>query len=230
MHAVRLAIGPQSELYRRCQRRLLAQAGAASWPSVRRPGASPGSRNRSPRTTCRGCGWCATGRRPGWPSRPASTATTARTSGGCWTPGRWTFLQADATRCGGITGFLASRRSARGATACRSRPTARPRCMLHPCCAAGPVSHLEYFHDHVRIERMLFDGLPESRVAAAPDLPGAGQRARAARGGRRPIRDCDEPRRDGGAPERRSARTAAPPDRRLLSAAAASALPLGAEI
>ena len=34
----------------------------------------------------------------------------------------------------------------------------------HVCCAVGRVRHLEYFHDHVRIERMLFDGVlePES--------------------------------------------------------------------
>ncbi|MGH8471596.1 MAG: enolase C-terminal domain-like protein, partial [Gammaproteobacteria bacterium] len=29
---------------------------------------------------------------------------------------------------------------------------------LHPCCAVTRVRHLEYFHDHVRIEDMLFDG------------------------------------------------------------------------
>ena len=41
-------------------------------------------------------------------------------------------LQADATRCGGITGFLAGRRALRGARRCRSRPTA-------PVAARPPV-------------------------------------------------------------------------------------------
>ncbi len=33
-----------------------------------------------------------------------------------------------------------------------------PSIHLHPCCAITPVRHIEYFHDHVRIEQMLFDG------------------------------------------------------------------------
>jgi L-alanine-DL-glutamate epimerase-like enolase superfamily enzyme len=66
-------------------------------------------------------------------------------------------LQADATRCAGITGFL-------GVSAlCQARPVplsahTAPSVHLHPCCSAIPVCHLEYFHDHVRIEHMLFDG------------------------------------------------------------------------
>ena len=52
----------------------------------------------------------------------------------------------------------------------RLRPAAvgplRAALNLHPCCAAGPVRHLEYFHDHVRVERMLFDGAP-SRCPAS---------------------------------------------------------------
>ena len=66
-------------------------------------------------------------------------------------------LQADATRCGGITGFL------RAAAICdaHGRPLSAhtaPSVHVHPCCAASRVRHLEYFHDHVRIERMFFDG------------------------------------------------------------------------
>jgi enolase-like protein len=30
-----------------------------------------------------------------------------------------------------------------------------------PCCAITPVRHLEHFHDHERLERTLFDGVPE---------------------------------------------------------------------
>jgi len=67
-------------------------------------------------------------------------------------------LQADATRCAGITGFL------QVAALCeaRSLPLSAhcgPSMHVHPCCAARPVCHIEYFHDHVRIEHMLFDGV-----------------------------------------------------------------------
>jgi L-alanine-DL-glutamate epimerase-like enolase superfamily enzyme len=67
-------------------------------------------------------------------------------------------LQADATRCGGITGFL------RAAAICDafclplSAHTA-PSVHAHLCCAASRARHVEYFHDHVRIERLLFDGV-----------------------------------------------------------------------
>jgi hypothetical protein len=33
----------------------------------------------------------------------------------------------------------------------------------HPAAAAKRLRHIEYFHDHVRIEKMLFDGFPELR-------------------------------------------------------------------
>ncbi len=67
-------------------------------------------------------------------------------------------LQADATRCGGITGFL------QAAALCDAHRTAavgalRTGAARAPaCCAARAFVHLEYFHDHVRIEHMLFDG------------------------------------------------------------------------
>jgi hypothetical protein len=52
-----------------------------------------------------------------------------------------------------------------------------PSLHVHPCCALTPVRHIEYFYDHVRIERMLFDGmLTPNGGALAPDLsrPGLG--------------------------------------------------------
>src|SRR5512146_1788735 len=71
-------------------------------------------------------------------------------------------LQADVTRCGGITAFL------QAATLCESHNIpfsahTAPAQHLHPCCAAIPLRNLEYFHDHVRIERMFFDGVPEPK-------------------------------------------------------------------
>jgi L-alanine-DL-glutamate epimerase-like enolase superfamily enzyme len=71
-------------------------------------------------------------------------------------------LQADATRCCGITGFL----KADALASAFQRPLSShcaPALHVHVCCAAPSVRHLEYFHDHVRIERELFDGVIEPR-------------------------------------------------------------------
>jgi len=85
-------------------------------------------------------------------------------------------LQADATRCGGITGFL------KAAVVCdawclpMSAHTA-PNLHAPLCCAASRARHLEYFHDHVRIEQLLFDGvLTPDRGLLTPDRsrPGLG--------------------------------------------------------
>ncbi len=85
-------------------------------------------------------------------------------------------LQADVTRCEGITGFL------RVAALCQARSLelsahCGPSIHAHVCCAAPGLRHLEYFHDHVRLERMLFDGVLEPENGALrPDLdrPGNG--------------------------------------------------------
>jgi L-alanine-DL-glutamate epimerase-like enolase superfamily enzyme len=85
-------------------------------------------------------------------------------------------LQADATRCGGITGFL------QVATLCQAHHlplSAHTASALHThvCCAATPLRHLEYFHDHVRIENMFFEGVPKPvNGELRPDLsrPGMG--------------------------------------------------------
>ena len=85
-------------------------------------------------------------------------------------------LQADATRCGGITGFLQVAALCDAFHVPLSAHTA-PALHTHVCCAAAPVRHLEYFHDHVRIEEMFFDGI-RSPVDGGlrPDLsrPGMG--------------------------------------------------------
>lgn len=85
-------------------------------------------------------------------------------------------LQADATRCAGITGFL------RAAALCEARSLelsahCGPAVHVHPCCAVTNFRHMEYFHDHVRIEHMLFDGvLTPIQGALHPDRsrPGLG--------------------------------------------------------
>jgi L-alanine-DL-glutamate epimerase-like enolase superfamily enzyme len=85
-------------------------------------------------------------------------------------------LQADATRCCGITGFLRAAALADAHAIPLSAHTA-PALHLHACCAAPRLRHIEWFHDHVRIEHMLFDGapIPENGMIR-PDLsrPGLG--------------------------------------------------------
>jgi L-alanine-DL-glutamate epimerase-like enolase superfamily enzyme len=85
-------------------------------------------------------------------------------------------LQADITRCGGFTAFL------QVAALCNAHHIdlsghCAPSLHLHAACAAPRFRHLEWFHDHVRIEHMLFDGAPQPRGGMiAPDLtrPGLG--------------------------------------------------------
>lgn len=69
-------------------------------------------------------------------------------------------MQPDATRCGGVTGFLAAATLCRAHHVPASAHTA-PALHAHLGCACEPVRHVEWFHDHVRIEQMFFDGLPE---------------------------------------------------------------------
>lgn len=85
-------------------------------------------------------------------------------------------LQADATRCLGISGFVAAAAVADAFAVPLSAHTA-PAVHLHPCCAVANIRHLEWFHDHARVERMLFDGAVEpDRGQLRPDLtrPGLG--------------------------------------------------------
>ncbi|MGE5547295.1 MAG: enolase C-terminal domain-like protein [Solirubrobacterales bacterium] len=85
-------------------------------------------------------------------------------------------LQADATRCGGPTGFRRAAALAEGFHRPLSAHTA-PALHLHLCCAAAPVVHLEWFHDHVRLESILFDGVASPQGGMlAPDRsrPGLG--------------------------------------------------------
>jgi L-alanine-DL-glutamate epimerase-like enolase superfamily enzyme len=85
-------------------------------------------------------------------------------------------LQADATRCGGITGFL------QAAAICEAFQVpfsahCAPALHHQAACSIPNFRHLEYFHDHARIEDMLFDGTPRPQAGALrPDLsrPGLG--------------------------------------------------------
>jgi L-alanine-DL-glutamate epimerase-like enolase superfamily enzyme len=69
-------------------------------------------------------------------------------------------LQADVTRCGGITGFLRAAALADQYGVDVSAHCA-PQASAHVCCSVPRFRHIEYFHDHVRVERMLFDGVLE---------------------------------------------------------------------
>lgn len=83
-------------------------------------------------------------------------------------------LQADVTRCLGVTGFLRIAAIAEAFNLPLSAHTA-PAAHLHLGCALPAVVHLEYFSDHARIERMFLDGAraPESGVVS-PDLSRSG--------------------------------------------------------
>jgi L-alanine-DL-glutamate epimerase-like enolase superfamily enzyme len=85
-------------------------------------------------------------------------------------------LQADVTRCGGLTGMLqiaALCESHNLKLSCHTAPALH----THIACAITPLRNVEYFHDHVRIENMFFDGVPQPvNGALRPDLsrPGLG--------------------------------------------------------
>jgi L-alanine-DL-glutamate epimerase-like enolase superfamily enzyme len=95
-------------------------------------------------------------------------------------------LQADGSRCGGITGLLGVDALADAHGVGLSLHGA-PALHAHVTCALRRFVHLEYFHDHQRIERMLFDGVLEpAHGTLTPDRtrPGHGlalKRADAAR-------------------------------------------------
>jgi len=85
-------------------------------------------------------------------------------------------LQADVTRCGGVTGFLQVGALCEAHHIDLSAHCA-PAMHRHVACAVPRLRHLEWFHDHVRIEQMLFDGAPAvAGGVIAPDFdrPGHG--------------------------------------------------------
>jgi len=85
-------------------------------------------------------------------------------------------LQADATRCGGYTGFLSAAQIAASFGFQLSAHCA-PSLHMHVGAATPEFRHIEYFHDHVRIESMFFDGfIAQKHGYMEPDLsrPGLG--------------------------------------------------------
>lgn len=85
-------------------------------------------------------------------------------------------LQADATRCAGITGFLRAGALCQAYDVPLSAHTA-PSLHLHAVCALPNIRPLEYFHDHARIENLFFEGAPQPlQGRLKPDLsrPGLG--------------------------------------------------------
>jgi L-alanine-DL-glutamate epimerase-like enolase superfamily enzyme len=78
-------------------------------------------------------------------------------------------LQADATRCGGYTGFRAVAALCDAVHVPLSAHCA-PQLHAHVACAVAALRHVEYFHDHVRVDRLLFDGVLEpERGTLCPD-------------------------------------------------------------
>jgi L-alanine-DL-glutamate epimerase-like enolase superfamily enzyme len=84
--------------------------------------------------------------------------------------------QADITRCGGLTELV----RIDGLCKARSLPFSAhcaPALSAHAGCVMETLVHLEYFHDHVRIEHTLFDGVPEpsgGELRPDPSAPGNG--------------------------------------------------------
>lgn len=86
-------------------------------------------------------------------------------------PGAVDVLQLDATRCLGVSGFLAG---AETAAAWHIPVSAHCAPALHTSLmtAVADGLHLEWFHDHVRIEHVLFDGAPQPHGGSVAPDPG----------------------------------------------------------
>jgi L-alanine-DL-glutamate epimerase-like enolase superfamily enzyme len=85
-------------------------------------------------------------------------------------------LMADATRCGGVTGFM---RVAALAAAYRVPLSSHcaPTVHRHLGCAVPEFEIAEYFHDHARLEPLLFEGaarIDDGCLRVAADRPGLG--------------------------------------------------------
>ncbi|HET8627105.1 MAG TPA: enolase C-terminal domain-like protein [Thermomicrobiales bacterium] len=85
-------------------------------------------------------------------------------------------IQADMTRCAGVTGWLQAAAIAHAFAVPLSSHCA-PELHAQVACAAPEFRHAEYFYDHVRIAHLLFDGVPEpvdGCLHPDPSRPGFG--------------------------------------------------------
>jgi L-alanine-DL-glutamate epimerase-like enolase superfamily enzyme len=85
-------------------------------------------------------------------------------------------IQLDATRCKGFTGFLEGAAIA-ASFGCPVSAHGAPSLHMHAGCAIPQFRHVEYFHDHARIESMLFDGFiapRDGRLMPDRSRPGMG--------------------------------------------------------
>ncbi|HEX4815423.1 MAG TPA: enolase C-terminal domain-like protein [Nonomuraea sp.] len=95
-------------------------------------------------------------------------------------------LQVDATRCGGYTGWFAAAAVAAGHNLQVSAHCA-PNLHLPAAAGIANLRHIEWFHDHQRIEAELFDGAADptgGRARPRTDTPGHGLTLRTAAAGR----------------------------------------------
>ncbi len=86
-------------------------------------------------------------------------------------------LQADATRCGGITSLLRADGICAAHGGVPFSAHCAPQVSAHLCCAVEHAVHVEYFHDHARLEPMIFDGTIEAaggELRPDPARPGLG--------------------------------------------------------
>jgi L-alanine-DL-glutamate epimerase-like enolase superfamily enzyme len=91
-------------------------------------------------------------------------------------------VQIDVTRCGGITTFAQITAVAHAHGLDVSAHCA-PSLHTPVALATSNLRHIEWFHDHVRIEHMLFDGAPQAAggsVRRGSDAPGHGLTLRSA--------------------------------------------------
>lgn len=101
-------------------------------------------------------------------------------------------LQADATRCGGVTGFLAAAALCQAFTVPLSAHTA-PSLHAHLCCSVPAAAHVEAFHDHLRVEALLFDGAlgpDDGLLRPDPARPGFGLELRKDQANRYAVADA----------------------------------------
>jgi L-alanine-DL-glutamate epimerase-like enolase superfamily enzyme len=101
-------------------------------------------------------------------------------------------LQADVTRCLGVTGFLEAAALCDAFQMPLSAHTS-PSIHQHLCCAVQRAINVEYFYDHYRIEHLLFDGAAtavQGKLSPDPKCRGLGLRLKQKEAKRFLIASC----------------------------------------